>query len=231
MRDRPDAVMIFAAGFGTRMGSLTQDRPKPMLEVGGQPLIDHALDLIRAAGIKTVVANLHFKPDVLAAHLAPKGVALSLEPERILETGGGLRQARTLLGSDPVFTLNSDAVWTGQNPLTRLAQAWNPQEMDALLMLLEPQDANGHTGPGDFLRDGDGRLSRGPGLIYSGAQIIKTDGLDAIREDVFSLNLLWDQMLTHDRLFGIVHKGGWCDVGRPEGIALAESLLQSAGDV
>lgn len=223
--------MIFAAGFGTRMGALTETRPKPLIEVAGKPLIEHALRIVDSAGIDTVVANLHYLPEALSNYLAPKGVALSLEPDEILETGGGLRQAMTLLGDGPVFTLNSDAVWTGTNPLLQLANAWNPAEMDALLLLLPPDRATGHTGDGDFVADEFGRLTRGPGLVYSGAQIIKTEGLNEIQETSFSLNALWNRMLSEGRLFGIVHSGGWCDVGRPEGIALAESLLQSAGDV
>lgn len=223
--------MIFAAGFGTRMGALTADRPKPLIEVGGRPLIDHALDIAISAGIETIVANLHYRPEQLAAHLAPRGVKLSLEPDRILETGGGLRQARALLGHDPVFTLNSDAVWTGQNPLSELARAWDPTRMDALLLLLDPAAATGHEGPGDFHLGTDGRLTRGPGYVYSGAQIIKTEGLEDIADEVFSLNLLWDRLHAKGRVFGTLHDGGWCDVGRPEGIALANALLQSDPDV
>lgn len=223
--------MIFAAGFGTRMGALTADRPKPLIEVAGQPLIDHALNIAETAGIDTVVANLHYKPEPLAAHLAPRGVRLSLEPETILETGGGLRQALPLLGPGPVFTLNSDAVWTGANPLDELRHAWDPARMDALLLLLPPEAATGHQGPGDFAMTGDGQLRRGPGLVYSGAQILKTGGLAAIAEPAFSLNLLWDRMIAEDRLFGLVHDGGWCDVGHPGGIAEAEALIENARDV
>lgn len=230
MHADPNALMIFAAGLGTRMRALTAERPKPLIEVAGKPLIDHALDIAISAGIDTVIANIHYLPEQLAAHLAPRGVALSLETE-ILETGGGLRRALPLLGEGPVFTMNADAVWTGTNPLAALGGAWDPMAMDALLMLIPRGRATGHTGPGDFLRDDDGCLARGPGLVYSGAQIIKTEALNKIEEDVFSLNLLWDRMLAEGRLFGAVHDGGWCDVGHPAGIAEAESLLAEARNV
>lgn len=223
--------MIFAAGFGTRMGALTRDRPKALVEVADRPLIDHALEIANSAGIETIVANLHYRPDRLAAHLAQRGVALSLESGRILETGGGLKRARPLLGKDPVFTLNSDAVWTGANPLTELAAAWDPQAMDALLLLVPRAAAVGHAGEGDFLLGEDGQLARGPGLVYSGAQIIRTDLLDEIEDEVFSLNLLWNRMLGRGRLFGTVHAGGWADVGHPGGIAVAEALIGGARDV
>lgn len=227
----PDAVMLFAAGFGTRMRHLTASRPKPLLPVAGRPLLDHALALVDTAGIGTVVVNTHYLGDQIAAHLAPRPeIAISHETPEILETGGGLRKALPLLGAPTVFTLNTDAVWTGSNPLERLRSAWDPERMDALLMLVEPEFAHGHSGTGDFLRDGDGRLERGPGAIYCGVQILKTDGLAEIDAPAFSLNRLWDRMLERGRLFGLLHDGEWCDVGRPEGIGLAEAMLTGATD-
>jgi MurNAc alpha-1-phosphate uridylyltransferase len=127
-----------------------------------------------------------------------------------------------------VLTLNTDAVWTGANPLTQLIAAWDGARMDGLLLLLPAADAKGHTGTGDFLMDADGRLTRAKGAagaVYLGAQMLRTDGLSDISEEVFSLNLLWDGMIAAGRLFGLIHEGGWCDVGRPEGITQAEALL------
>lgn len=221
----PDAVMLFAAGFGTRMGALTADRPKPLIPVAGKPLIDHALDLVRPAAPSRIVANIHYLPDQLRQHLDGSGVILSDESDRILETGGGLRKALPLLGSGPVFTMNTDAVWQGPNPLTLLSQAWEPDRMDALLLCIPRENAVGHTGAGDFLMDDENRLRRGPGLVYSGLQILKADGLADIEEQVFSLNLLWNRMLDQGRLFGVGYPGQWCDVGRPEGIAQAEKMI------
>lgn len=225
MTDTPTAVMMFAAGFGTRMGDLTKDRPKPLIEVAGRALIDHALDHVETLGPERVVANLHYRADQMAAHLTPKGVLLSREEPEILETGGGLRAALPLLGSNPVFTMNTDAVWAGPNPLTLLQQTWDPERMDALLMCIPIERTIGHGGDGDFTADADGRITRGPGLVYGGAQIIKTDGLQDFAEPAFSLNLLWNRMHAQGRLFAAEYPGRWCDVGRPEGIALAEGLL------
>lgn len=222
--------MIFAAGFGTRMGPLTADRPKPMVEVAGKPLIDHARQVAADAGITRLVVNLHYRPEPLAAHLAGTGIRLSHEADELLDTGGGLKAALPLLGTSPVYTLNSDAVWSGRNPLTELAAAWDPERMDALLLLLRPEDARGHKGTGDF-RLSDGLLSRGPGYVYSGAQIVKTTGLHDIPDRIFSLNRLWDRMIGRGRLAGTVHEGGWCDVGHPGGIAEAEALLDYDRDV
>ncbi|MEQ3625710.1 MAG: nucleotidyltransferase family protein [Celeribacter sp.] len=231
MRHDPDALMIFAAGFGTRMGALTAARPKPLIEVAGHTLLDRALTMGTQANIAHMVVNTHYLGAQVAAHLAHRpDIAISAEAD-ILETGGGLKAALPLLGAGPVMTLNPDAVWTGANPLTALRAAWDPERMDALLMLVPPEAARGYRGQGDFTRAPDGRLSRGPGYVYSGAQILKTDGLAMIEHDNFSLNLLWDQMLTQGRVHGLIHSGGWCDVGRPEGVTLAETMLADSAHV
>lgn len=225
---RPFPLMLFAAGFGTRMGALTADRPKPLIPVAGLPLIDHALALADGAGVTHITANLHYLGDQIATHLAHRNTSFSWERDMILETGGGLRAALPLLGEGPVLTLNTDAVWTGQNPLGQLLTAWDGAKMDSLLLLLSAENALGHSGKGDFLLEADGRISRAngqSGAVYLGAQILKPEGLSAISEPVFSLNRLWDQHIAQGRAYGLIHQGGWCDVGRPESIPLAESLL------
>ncbi|PZQ97704.1 MAG: nucleotidyltransferase [Cereibacter sphaeroides] len=229
-------LMLFAAGFGKRMGALTTDRPKPLVEVAGVALIDHALSLAEAAGANPIVVNLHYRGEQLAQHLAERDVRLSWEREEILETGGGLRQAMAHLGKGPVATLNSDAVWTGENPVVQLEAGWNNTRMDALLLLAPVDRALGHGARADFSMAEDGRIARHsggsePGYVYLGAQIIRPDGLASIPERVFSLNLLWDRMIAAGRAFGLLHQGGWCDVGRPESIALAETLIRESGDV
>lgn len=227
---KPEAVMIFAAGFGTRMGALTADRPKPLIPVAGRPLLDHAVVLADDAGLRPVV-NAHYRADMIRAHLSGRpDIALSDETDEILETGGGLRRALSFLGAGPVFTLNSDAVWKGPNPLKVLRSAWDPGRMEALLLLIPRPQAIGHTGAGDFIADADGRLRRGPGSVYSGAQILRTDRLAQESAAAFSLNPIWDAMARDGGLYGVPYPGQWCDVGRPEGIALAETMLGQADD-
>lgn len=232
MRNKPQAVMLFAAGFGTRMGALTTDQPKPLIKVAGKALLDHALDQIDNAGLGRTVVNLHYKGDQIAAHLAGRpNTSLAWERDLILETGGGLRAALPQLGAGPVYTLNTDAIWTGPNPLTTLRDAWDETQMDALLLLASPAQIRGFRGTGDFILGAGGRIARAhgaPGLAYLGAQILVPRGIEDIEEQVFSLNILWDQMIAKGRAFGVIHTGGWCDVGRPEGIAEAEVMLEAA---
>lgn len=227
----PFPLMVFAAGFGARMGALTKDRPKPLIPVAGKALIDHALEIGSRAGVTRTVVNTHYRADQMARHLAGRGIAISHEVNRILETGGGLKAALPLLGNGPVAILNSDGIWTGANPLTQLAQAWDPQRMEALLLLLPLARAIAHGPKGDFRLAPDGRLSRGQGgedHVYIGAQILNPARIAATTEAVFSLNRPWTEMIAAGTAFGLVHDGAWCDVGHPEGIAEAEHLLHSA---
>lgn len=215
-------ILLFAAGLGTRMGHLTADRPKALVTVGGKALIDHALDLTDGHG--TRVVNLHYQADMLRNHLANTNVVFSDETDLLRETGGGLRHARLLLGGDPVITMNTDAVWHGPNPISQLQSQWR-DDMEALLLLVPKPQVTGHKGQGDFAIDTAGRLIRSHAHIYTGVQMIRTNTLDQIDEDVFSMNVLWDQMAARGGIYGAIYPGQWCDVGQPESIPLAEAML------
>lgn len=228
MKDLPTAAMLFAAGLGTRMAPLTKDRPKPLIEVAGRALLDHALAQFSD---QKIVANTHYLADQIADHLHGSGVLVSDESEKLLETGGGLKKALPLLGPDPVFTMNTDAVWAGENPVKALSRHWDAGAMQALLLLIPTGAAKGHAGPGDFNLEPDGRIVRGSHYVYSGLQIIKTNGLAAIDSDTFSLWELWTRMFEENAVFGAVYRGQWCDVGQPESIAIAEKMLETAHDV
>ena len=220
----PYPLMIFAAGLGTRMRPLTNTRPKPLVEVAGQTLLDRALQIGQQAGAAPIAVNTHYLGDQIADHLTGRHVVLSDEADLLLDTGGGLRKALPLLGAGPVMTLNPDVVWTGPNPLAALQDAWD-DGMDALLMLIPLTRATARQGAGDFSLDPQGHLIRKGDFVYGGAQIIRPDRLAEIPDTVFSLNKLWDLLIADNRAFGLIHQGGWCDVGSPEAIPLAEALL------
>jgi MurNAc alpha-1-phosphate uridylyltransferase len=231
----PTSAMILAAGFGMRMGDLVANRPKPMIEVSGRPLIDHALAQIQQVPISQTVVNGHHFADQLGQHLAgwPKTTFLKEMPD-ILDSGGAVKNALGILGAGPIFTLNSDAVWTGAAALQELQQAWRPDDMDALLLLVPRVDAVGRLGPGDFEMAQDGRITlrkRPESLVYTGAQILNGDLLLPYPEGAFSMHRVWDEIAMAGRLFGVMHHGKWADVGHPEGIALAEEMLRQDGSV
>jgi MurNAc alpha-1-phosphate uridylyltransferase len=227
-------AMILAAGLGTRMRPLTLTRPKPLVEVGGRALVDYILDYCRAAGVTDVVVNVHHFAEQMEGHLAgvvdPR-VAISDERGGLLDSGGGVRKALPLLGSAPFFILNADAIWNeGPRPaLTRLAEHWNPDAMDVLLLLANASTATGWANRGDFAMDQNGRLTRaGKGemtpFVYAGAGIWKP-GLFRDRPEVFSLNRIFDEAAARGRLHGLRLDGVWMHVGTPDAIPEAEEAL------
>lgn len=216
--------MLFSAGMGTRMGALTKTRPKPLIEVAGQPLIDHALRIAKGVPCDPIVTNTHYLAEQIETHLSDTSVVCLRETPNLLDTGGGLKNALSRFKEKAVLTLNTDAVWGPTNPLSTLQRHWQPETMDALLLLVPPSQALGHIG-GDFSLIDNQNLIRGGELIYTGAQIISLDYVNAVPEQIFSLNKVWDQIAKTGRLKGVLYPDHWCDVGRPENIAIAEEML------
>ena len=232
---RLTTTMILAAGFGTRMGALTASTPKPLLRAHDRTLLDHTLDHCDDAGVTRAVVNLHYLGAQIRAHLADRPapeIAFSEEQPEILETGGGVVHALPLLGPDPFFVVNSDAVFAGPNPLARLASAWDPVRMDALLLLVPRAETVSYTRPGDFFLTGEGAVptrrggAEGADYVYTGAQIIAPRALDGAPEGPFSMNIIWDRLLAEGRLAAVTIPGPWVDVGTPEGLEAAAQILR-----
>ena len=231
----PDVAMVFAAGFGTRMGALTRDTPKPLLKVGGKTLLDHALDRLVAGGIARAVVNTHYQAYQIAGALASRtapSLLLSHEPE-ILETGGGMLAALPHL-DQRVLSVNPDAVWAGDaDPLGILDQNWH-DGMEALLLMVPVARCRAYSGTGDFDMMADGQLIRRgdaphAAYVYSGWQILRTDRLARMKPGKFSLNVLWNEMNAAGTLFGAVCDRPWIDVGTPQGLTAAESVFLGEG--
>jgi len=223
-------IMLFAAGLGTRMGAPTANTPKPLIPVAGKPLIDHALALTKTPEIGTVVVNTHYKPDQIKQHLDGKSVTISDESDLLRDTGGGLRHALPLLNSDPILTLNTDAVWKGPNPIPDLLNAWT-DEMDCLLLVVPKAQSRGHTGPGNLHLSPDGHLRFGEGHVNTGLTLIRRSALDPFTDPVFSQRDIWIKAADEGRLYGALYPGLWGDVGQPDSIAIAEAMLLEAADV
>ncbi|MEG2311932.1 N-acetylmuramate alpha-1-phosphate uridylyltransferase MurU [Brevundimonas sp.] len=230
----PKTAMVLAAGLGTRMRPLTNDRPKALVEVGGRALIDHVLDRLVAVGVETAVVNVHWFADRLEQHLSKRGdirIIISNEREALLETGGGLKKAKPLLGDDPVFVANIDSVWIDRgDALGDLVRLWNPQTMDAALLLARREGSIGFEGHGDFSRDEAGQLAfRGdrPSVpfAYMGVHITRPTYADNGPDGAFSLSPLWRASAQNGRLFGTVMDGDWMHVGDPQARNEAEAKL------
>jgi len=232
-------AMIMAAGLGNRMRPLTETRPKPLVEVAGKAMIDHCLTKLAQAEITRAVVNVHYMADMLERHLAesayPISIRISDERGQLMETGGGLVQAEPLIAEDIFFCINSDNLWTDgpTNSLHQLAEAWDEDRMDALLLLVPRITAHNYKGSGDFHLDDEKRISRkrpnqpAP-LIYSGIQLISKRLLHDPPAGPFSTNILWERAIGDGRLFGAIHRGEWFEVGSPEAIGPTEAALADA---
>ena len=232
----PKTAMVLAAGLGTRMRPLTNDRPKALVEVGGRALIDHVLDRLVEAGVETAVVNVHWFADRLEAHLAKRTdvrILISDEREQLLETGGGLKKARPLLGDAPVFVANIDSVWIDRGQaLSDLVDLWNPDTMDAALLLARREGSIGFDGAGDFFLGQDrvlrfrGEAAEAP-YAYMGVHITRPDYADAGPDGAFSLSPLWRASAVSGRLSGCVLDGDWMHVGDPQARDEAEAKLKT----
>jgi len=232
-----DTAMVMAAGLGKRMRPLTASQPKPLVRVAGKALIDYSLDHLAEAGVARAVVNVHYLADALEAHLAKrKAPAIAISDERglLLETGGGMVKAKPLL-PDPFFCLNSDNIWLDgpRNAFEELSNRWNPEEMDALLLLVSHARAHNYTGKGDFHLDPLGRISRRRSgriapFIYTGIQILSHRLLRDAPDGPFGTMQLWQRAIAEGRLYGISHTGLWFEVGDPQAIAPTEAWLTRA---
>ncbi len=234
----PHTAMVLAAGLGTRMRPLTNDRPKALVEVRGRALIDHVLDRLAGAGVKRAVVNVHAFADRLEAHLAQRSdmeIVISDERAQLMETGGGVRQARGLLGDDPIIVCNIDSVWDepAGPAIARLAQGFDPARMGARLMLASMDACLGFDGAGDFFMDEAGALSFRDGALaspwaYMGAQIIDPAIVDDEPLAPFSFTRVWRRLAEEGRLYGAPLGGFWMHVGDPQAREAAEARLASA---
>jgi N-acetyl-alpha-D-muramate 1-phosphate uridylyltransferase len=231
-------AMVLAAGIGSRMRPLTNDRPKALVEVGGKPLIDHVLDRLADAGVETAIVNVHHFADMMEAHLAKRTTApriiISDERPALLDSGGGIKAARHLLGEDPILVANIDSLWVGGEtpPLEAMKAAWDPATMDLLVLLVPRERGIGLEGPRGFRMDDAGRITHmaddaNPApLANIGFQIMKPQLLDDQPEGAFSILPLWWRLQDEGRIFGVVMDAFWLHVGDPAAREAAEGYLR-----
>lgn len=230
-------AMVMAAGLGLRMRPLTDAMPKPLVPVAGVPLIDRALDWLYASGVEEAVVNTHYKAEMLEKHLSKRrrpAITISYE-ETVLETGGGIKQALPLLGTQSFFVVNSDVICIdGKIPaLHRLANSWDEDSMDALLLVHPVADAVGYFETGDFFLE-EGKLrrrlkERTAPFVFTGIQLLHPRIFEGSPAGAFSLNVLYNRAMQQDgtlpRVKALAHDGRWLHVGDKEGLKAAETFL------
>ena len=236
--------MVLAAGLGTRMRPITDTIPKPLVKIAGKPLIDYALDTLKAAGCEKTVVNVHWFADQMETHLATyPGMEIVISDERgeLLNSGGGLAKGLKLLAPGPAYVMNADLFWVGEawdelTSLERLAGFFNPETMDMAMLCVRLADTTGHDGKVDFAMGGkgelvryrpvDGKMPAGEGVVYAGAIVMDSRLLADAPEGAFNLNIYFDRAIAANRLYGLILDGHWVTAGTPEAIAPAEEAVR-----
>jgi len=235
MPTKPTTAMILAAGLGLRMRPLTEKMPKPLVSVGGKPLLDHVLDRLADAGVSKAVVNVHYLPDQIVQHVAQRSrpqVIISDERDVVLGTGGGVVKALPLLGNEPFYHLNSDTMWIdGVQPnLLRLAETFDPAKMDILLLMAPTALSTGYSGSGDYAMLTDGTLRKRKEhqvvpFVYAGVAVMSPAIFANAPEGEFSLTKIFDEVNERERLYGLRIDGLWMHVGTPDAVEAAEEAL------
>jgi MurNAc alpha-1-phosphate uridylyltransferase len=226
--------MLLAAGYGTRLKPLTDNTPKPLVPVAGRPMIEYALDKLRAYGIREIVINVsHLKAQLVDYCAAQKNLSVTISEEvEPLETGGGLKKAASFLGDEPVFVINSDILWSdaGETALNRLAQTWDDAKMDFLLLAQPKAKAVGHEKGEDYLfikpENTPGWNAADAPYIISGIGIFHPRALRDVPEGKFSVKILWRRAMEQNRLFCLPHHGRWFQTGTLADIRKTEVELK-----
>jgi MurNAc alpha-1-phosphate uridylyltransferase len=232
----PTTAMVLAAGVGSRMRPLTDDRPKALVPVAGRVLIDRVLDELVAAGVTRAVVNVHHFADQMEAHLAGRRdleIRISDERGGLLDSGGGLAQARPLFGEDPIIVANIDSIWIaeGEAPLKTLLDAWDPEAMDILMLLVERGRGVGFDGPAGFFRDAAGRLTHSTAsdvvtpFANTGFGVLKPQILDGAGAGAFPIQPIWRRLQAEGRLYGVAMDAFWMHVGDPAARDAAEAQI------
>jgi N-acetyl-alpha-D-muramate 1-phosphate uridylyltransferase len=215
-------AMLLAAGRGERLRPITDRLPKPLVEIGGEPLLGHQLRWLAAAGVREVVINLHHLGEQISDRFGdgrPYGLKITYSREtRLLETGGGIVNALPLLGSEPFVILNGD-IYT-DFALTDLPSSLAPGAHGHLVVTPRPQFRE----RGDF-DVADGRVTRrGDGYVYCGIAILDPAALAGREAEPFSLREVFFDLLARQHLTAQIHQGYWTDIGTPEQLGEVQRL-------
>lgn len=235
---RPETAMVLGAGYGKRMRPLTDRMPKPLVPVAGRPLIDHVLDRLVDLGVTRTVVNVHYLADQLEQHLATRRqpqIIMSDERGRLLDTGGGIVKALPALAADTFLVHNSDSIWLegSQSNLARLAEAFDDDRMDCMMLLAPTATSLGYAGCGDFDLQADGSVSRradtaSAEYVFAGVSIMRTSLLYGRAPLPFSLNVPWDDAIAAGRLYGMPLEGTWMHIGTLDALKQAEEYFDRA---
>ncbi len=242
-----DTAMLLAAGFGTRIRPLSDDCPKPLLKLADKCLIDWTLDRLRLDGIRRFIINSHYLSEQIISHFSDQNDVEIIHEKQILETGGGVKNALSLLGDKPFFVVNTDTIITNatnisngyndsknQPIIKQMQKIWydniNRGNLDFLLLLHDRATAFGYDGKGDFNLENKCFIKRRQKnmlaeYVFTGTQIIDPCIFKNSPDGAFSLNILYDKSMANGRLKSVINDGGWYHIGTVKNLKSAAKIF------
>lgn len=228
-----DQAFILCAGMGSRMRPYTDDRPKPMVELGGQPLLAHTIRQLKKAGVKKIGVNTHYKADVIRNWLTENepDVFISHE-ETLLDTGGGLKKALPHFENKPFFSINGDAFWVDDpkmKSLNTLRNHWEGGKMDILLLLQDIHTMPENQAVGDYDMDDEGHAVRAPDkngqYMFTSIRIHHPRIFDRAPDGAFNYRDLMDHAQAQKRLIALQNPGQWYHISTPQDLHGVEKTV------
>lgn len=239
-RTPPNHAFILTAGKGTRMRPYTDDKPKPMVDINGKPILEHTLKKLEKAGVENVTINLYYLGDRIKNYFKDRQaptITFSQETE-LLETGGGVKLALHTMKGRPFYLINGDAFWQDrdeQTALGQLAQKWNPDKMDILLLLQPVNKMILTKGVGDYHLKPDNTITRTPDqsgtFMFTGISIVKPEVFNNTPEGAFSFRECLDKAEANEKLCGVEYKGDWHHISTPEDLNNVNEAIASSKNV
>lgn len=215
-------AIILAAGRGERMRPYTNTCPKPLLPIGGRPLIEWTIARLKKVGVEKIILNISYLADKLKTHFASTPSLYFSEEKEPLETGGGILKCLSFFEGEPFWVINGDSLWQDQNneTLQRLLKHWDAQKMDILMSVINKKKAWGYNGLGDYFFDPAPLLRRNISkqeapLVNAGIHIFHPRIFNEVLPKVFSNVHLYDAAETQQRCYGLEHPGMWYHISTP----------------
>ena len=204
-------AMILAAGFGKRLNPLTLNCPKPLLKIGKETLLSNTINFLQQYQIKEVVINVHYLGDQIYEYLNKKKYNLNIniinEKEKILNTGGGILNALKYF-DESFLCINPDTIWNLKyiDEIKKMESKFILNKIKNILLVVDKEKSFDKNIKGDFSLEND-LIKRGKSkdlkYIYTGLQIINPEIFLNIKEKVFSINKIWDNLIQKKELLAI----------------------------
>jgi MurNAc alpha-1-phosphate uridylyltransferase len=202
-------AMILAAGLGSRMKPLTLETPKPLIKVGSKNLLERSINLLENHGVEQIIINVHHLADQIEKFIlnfnSKAKITISDEKDLLLDTGGGVKEGTKIFDKNPFFVLNPDTLWLTDYlaEMESLEKIYFESKKPCLLLVNKSLYFD-VSFKGDFnLKDNIVSKDIKNNFIFTGLQLLDRNYLDSINKKVFSMNEVWNNLISNNKLSGL----------------------------